>query len=551
MLVLFQLEKGILIEQKLTNSFLRLGLNTNHLGGTLGLGRRLVFLHEGEGKDLLDTVVVGEEHDQTVDTHTPTTGGGQTVFQASTEVLVDELSLVVTLVLLTGLLLETETLVEGVVQLGVGVDDLLLADEGLETLAKTNVLAVVLGKGRHHLGVASNEGWVDASLLDELADQLIEHTGVGQWGRTLNAGLLQHLLEEFTRLSGVQLVTWRELLTSGLLEGRDHLHAAPGGLPVDVVLLASLGMENGLVTAGDVLHQAGDQLFSQVHDIVDIGVSPVELASREFGVVGKVNAFVTELTTHFVHTLKASNDKHLQVQLGSHTHEQVHVEVVVVSDEGLGGRTTGDGIHHGGFDLDEVAGVEEVADIGDNLGAGDEDITRAVVHNQVKVTLTETLFLVLETIVLGWDSVQARSQEHDLRSENRQLTIGAVLGVTATREADNTNNITSPEMLVLSLERDIAGSVLSLAHYLHLHTLSADVVENQLGTGGTLGVDSTGDTNGLVGQLVTLSKMIVVLQELAQVIGDLELVRVGVRLLGLAQLVDSLAANFEVLLKRG
>jgi hypothetical protein len=49
--------------------------------------------------------------------------GKMTHLERCAEVLVDDLGLVVSLVLLAGLLLETEPLVEGVVQLGVGVDD--------------------------------------------------------------------------------------------------------------------------------------------------------------------------------------------------------------------------------------------------------------------------------------------------------------------------------------------------------------------------------------------------------------------------------------------
>lgn len=130
---------------KLTNALFRLGLNTNNLSSRLGVLGGLVLLHEGESKNLLDTVVVGKEHDQPVNTHTPSTGRRQTILQRSTEVLVDELGLLVTLVLLAGLLFEAQTLVEGVIQLGIGVDNLLLADEGLKTLAQTGVLAVVLG----------------------------------------------------------------------------------------------------------------------------------------------------------------------------------------------------------------------------------------------------------------------------------------------------------------------------------------------------------------------------------------------------------------------
>lgn len=374
----------------------------------------LVLLHERERKDFLDTVVVREEHDQSVNTHTPTTSWWQTVLQASTEVLVDDLGLVVTLVLLMSLLLETETLVEGVVQLGVGVDDLLLANEGLESFTETAVLTVVLGQWRHHLGVASDEGRVHAGLFDELAHKLVEHTGVGHRWRAFDAGLLQHLLEELVSFLGVQLVTWRELLPSGLLEGRDHLHTPPGRLPVDIVGLAGLGVEGSLIATSDVLHQARNKLLGGVHQVKAISVGLVELASGELGIVGKVNAFVSELATHLIHTLQTTDDQHLQVQLRRDTHEQVHVEVVVVSHERLRSRTTSNGVHHGGFHLNEVAGIEETTNVANNLRPGDEDIARFIVHDQIEVALTETLLLILQTVVLGRNGMQARRQQHNL-----------------------------------------------------------------------------------------------------------------------------------------
>lgn len=307
-------------------------------------------------------------------------------------------------------------------------------------------------------------------------------------------------------------------------------------------------MEGGLVAASDVLDETGNEVFGGVHEVESISVGLVELAGGEFGVVGKVNAFVTELATHFVDTLKTTNNQHLEVQLRSNTHEEIHVEVVVVSNEGLGSRTTSNRVHHRGFHLNEVAGVKVVADVADNLGPGNENIARAVVHDQVEVTLAETLFLVLQTVMLGRNGVQARRQKDDLSRENRKLTIGSVLGASPTGESNNTDNVTSPKVLVLLLKRHIASGVLTLAHDLHLNTLSANVVEVQLGARAALGVDTTGDANGGLGLLVALLETFVVLEELAQVIGNVELVRVGIGVLGFAELVDSLATDFKVLL---
>lgn len=68
--------KGRIGWERLTDPLLRGWLDAHLLGGELlFVLARLLVLHEGEGEDLADAVVVGEEHDQAVDTHAPATGG--------------------------------------------------------------------------------------------------------------------------------------------------------------------------------------------------------------------------------------------------------------------------------------------------------------------------------------------------------------------------------------------------------------------------------------------------------------------------------------------
>lgn len=220
----------------------------------------------------------------------------------------------------------------------------------------------------------------------------------------------------------------------------------------------------------------------------------------------------------------------------------------MVGDERLSGGTTGNGVHQRGLNLSEVTAVKVLTNEADNLGASTESLTRLVVHDKIKVTLAETLLLVLETVVLGGNGVQTRGQEDDLGSEDGELTIIAVLGVGLSDETSHTDDVTSAEELVLLLE-GLSGGVLGSAHNLDLHTLGADVVEDQLATGGTLGVDTATNADHGVGLLFALLETLIVLQDVAQIGVDLELVGVGVWLLSLAQLVDSLAPNLEVLLK--
>lgn len=101
---------------------------------------------------------------------------------------------------------------------------------------------------------------------------------------------------------------------------------------------------------------------------------------------------------------------------------------------------------------------------------------------------------------------------------------------------------------MLLLERLSSGE-LCLAHYLDLNTLCADIVEVQLVAGRALSVDTATNANGDIGLLFALLEALIVLKELAEVSVNFEFVRVGLRLLGFAQLVDFLAPNLEVLLE--
>lgn len=98
--------------------------------------------HSREKKDFLNVRAVSEEHDKSVDTETPATGRRETVLKATQilatihiwtkrwnsrvkESLVNTLCLLVTLLLLLDLFHEPLPLIEGVVQLCVGIANLL------------------------------------------------------------------------------------------------------------------------------------------------------------------------------------------------------------------------------------------------------------------------------------------------------------------------------------------------------------------------------------------------------------------------------------------
>ena len=206
------------------------------------------------------------------------------------EGVVDELGFVVALGFLEGLLFEAEALVEGVVELRIGVNDLLESykgfksgeigvlvddrarkrkgEEGGSPFAEADVGAMVFGERAHHLWVARDERRIDTFLFDEFADKLVDYASVGlRWG-AFDFHFLEDALEEFVSFFGVELVAGRELFAGRLFERRNHLDSLPWLGPVDLECLPSLGVESRVISTCDVMDEARDKVLGHIHDIV-------------------------------------------------------------------------------------------------------------------------------------------------------------------------------------------------------------------------------------------------------------------------------------------
>lgn len=122
----------------------------------------------------------------------------------------------------------------------------------------------------------------------------------------------------------------------------------------------------------------------------------IKLAGCELWVVSHVNAFISELPSDFIHPIKAPNNKHLQIQLWRHTHEELHVELVVRGDEWRSSGSSRDHVHHGSLDLEKISSVEEAPHILDDLTSSLERLPCCRVDDQVQITLPVSCLLALE-----------------------------------------------------------------------------------------------------------------------------------------------------------
>ena len=85
-----------------------------------------------------------------------------------------------------------------------------------------------------------------------------------------------------------------------------------------------------------------------------------------------------------------------------------------MGDEGFGGRATGDGVHHRGFDFEEIARFEEAADVADDFAADDEGVAAVFVGDEVNVALAVACFLVGEAVVFFRQGAQRFGEQFEV-----------------------------------------------------------------------------------------------------------------------------------------
>lgn len=114
----------------------------------------------------------------------------------------------------------------------------------------------------------------------------------------------------------------------------------------------------------EVHDEVAEHGLGEVHELVVVGVGPVEFEHGEFGVVLGRHAFVAEVFADFVDAFEAADHEAFEVEFIGDAEVELFVEGVVVGGEGFGHGATVEGLHDGGFDFDEVVVVHEAAEEG-------------------------------------------------------------------------------------------------------------------------------------------------------------------------------------------
>ena len=192
------------------------------------------------------------------------------------------------------------TLVDGVVQLGIGICHLPAVHKELKALHIVRILRLLLGERRDLNGVIHHKGGLDQVLLYIRLKEQIENIALlvallilDLVGVRRSAGLLQ----------GVYLL---KINAAVLLDRVYHGDAGKG--------LGQIHLNAVISNLGGAQHSLGHMAIhplGQVHHTVIIGICLVQLHQGEFRVMASIHAFVTEHAPDLIHTLQAAYNQPL------------------------------------------------------------------------------------------------------------------------------------------------------------------------------------------------------------------------------------------------
>ncbi len=309
---------------------------------------------------------------------------------------------------------EALALVDGVVELAVGVAHLAPVDKELKALDLAGVAGLFLGEGADLDGVIHDEHRLDQILLAEGLEEEIDNVAA------LMPLLISHIVLTCNALGlllGEDLV---EVDAGVALDGVDHGQPLKGLAEVDLGALVADGR-----LAADDLRQPAEHLLGKIHHPMVVGIGLIELHQRELGVMAGIQSLIAEDAADLEDLLQAADDQALEVELKGNAQTHVHVQRIVVRLKGARGGAARIGDEHGRLDLDKALLVEKAADLADHERALDKGIARFGIHDQIDIALAVAQLAVGHAVELLRQRLERLAEQgHALRVDRGLAGLG-------------------------------------------------------------------------------------------------------------------------------
>ncbi len=185
------------------------------------------------------------------------------------------------------------------------------------------------------------------------------------------------------------------------------------------------------------------------------------------------DALIAKTLIEHVNPLQAAHHAALEVEFAGDRQRQVAIERVVVSHEWPRIGAARERLQDGRFDFDEPVLVHPLAQRRDRARAGDEQLARGLVRDQIQLAVAVAGLQILEAVVLGRRRAQRLGQQRALVHRQRELpVVGHIDGP-----------IDAHQVAHIELEhppKELLAGALQPCHHLDPSACVADIHEHRL-----------------------------------------------------------------------
>ena len=381
---------------------------------------------------------------------------------------------------------EALTLVNRVIQLGIGVGHFPAVDEEFKAFHMLRIVRFALGQRGDFNRMLGQEGRLD---------QVFFYKGVKEQIQNI-ALLVAFLILDSLRFGGGSCFLQRMDLME--IHAAVLLHRFRHGDPCKRLSEIDLGPvvgDNGRTQ--NLLRHMTVQVFRQIHHAVEVRIGLVQLHQGKLGVVLCIHPLIAEDPADFVDLFQTAYDQPLQVQFQGNSQLQVLIQCIEMGQERTCGGASSVLHQHGRLHFEEALFIEVTADAGNNPGSPDKGLTNLRVHDQVRVTLTVTQIGVGHAVILLRQRAQGFCEQGHVFDMHRDLTGLGLEDVAA--DTDNVADIVFPEVRKFSFADRVFAYI-----ELNLSLAVLNVAEDGLAHS-SLGHDASGNGDLLVLVLLKVS----------------------------------------------
>ena len=111
-----------------------------------------------------------------------------------------------------------------------------------------------------------------------------------------------------------------------------------------------------------------------------------------------IDTLVSEHSSYLIYSLKTADNKSLKRKLKGNTAIHIYIESVMMCDERSCCGSSGDRLENRSFNLKEILRVKVISDLSKYCGTLNKRILNIGVHDEVKVSLSVSEFLVVKSV---------------------------------------------------------------------------------------------------------------------------------------------------------